>query len=127
VTIADDLALHIALTTEAKSHLGIVAPELRGQLARYLDIGAEPDSLLCAVLDSEELAVIEAGNVPPLAGLFWWLAKHAPRECYGTREKRLAWQKRVWDLICDDAEAEENGVEVRDTERPSAPERDAAE
>jgi hypothetical protein len=117
---------HVALATEAKSHLGIGAPSLRGQLARYLDMGTEPGSLLCSVLDSDDLAVIEAGNVPPLAGLFWWLAKHAPRECYGSKEKRLAWQKRVWDLICDEAEAEENG-EIRDTERPGAPESEAAE
>jgi hypothetical protein len=118
------LDAHVALVTEAKLHLGIVAPSLRGQLARYLDLGQQPDSLLCSVLDSDDFAIVEAEHVP-MTGLFWWLARFAPPECHGTRERRIAWQVRVAAMVAGEDDEVENLV--RDTERPGAPESEAAE
>jgi|1185.fasta_scaffold09525_3 hypothetical protein len=73
--------------TLAKSALTIVSPALRGQLARYLDLGEEPSALVCNAIDGHASTL-----GPESAGLLWWLAHNAPAECWGSREKRLAWQ-----------------------------------
>jgi hypothetical protein len=126
--LTNDQAHHVAIIAEAKDHLGMVAPDWRGELARYLDFGEEPGGLVCAILDNSLRRAISEDYVPELASragdawrLIVWLINHAPPGTHGSREIRLAWQKRVWNIVCDEAEAEENGeTETRDTERPPA-------
>lgn len=116
--LTDDQSAHIALVETAKKHLGMVAPDFRGQLARYLDLGEEPrDPMLIGMLDSSlgDSFYLRAGE---LATVFAWLAHHAPKECWGTRESRLAWQAHVSAIATQ--VADEDGVELRDTERPAA-------
>jgi hypothetical protein len=124
----NDQAHHIAVVAEAKDHLGMVAPDWRGELARYLDFGEEPGGLVCAILDNSLSRAITEDYVPDLAvrardafGLISWLVNHAPPGTHGSRMQRMAWQERVSKLVADQFD-DEVDVEARDTERPGAPE-----
>jgi hypothetical protein len=93
------LAHHYAVVADAKQNLGIVPENLRGGLARYLDLGIEPGRFLCSVLEndlagatlrcSDELVEV---CLMSLASFLW---NYAPSESHGSKEKRLAWQAKV--------------------------------
>jgi hypothetical protein len=108
------LAEHRVVTAKAKDHLGMVLPEYRGQLVRFVDLGEEPSALVCSVIDGHF-------HYPPpaeLTGIALWLAYHAPAECWGSRGRRIAWQVRVAAMVAGEDDDVENLV--RDTERPGA-------
>jgi hypothetical protein len=120
---ADRFALdhHVAVVAEAKDHLTDVAPELRAGLARYLELGLEPGGFLCAVLDNDlSEAVGRCADFAALKPLCLWLDNHAPTDCWGSKEKRLAWQERVSKLLAQPVGDDEPELEPRDTERPPA-------
>lgn len=112
----DEYAHHVAIVAEAKERLGLVASKLRGQLARYLELGEMPGPEVCAALDGIPIEGAE------LAGLFSWLMSYAPRACWGFGNPlpRHVWQERVAKLAEDAmAEAaEREDAEPHDTVRP---------
>lgn len=117
--IPADHAEHRAMVQEAKEHLGKVAPRYRAQLARFLDLGEEPESmLLLAVLDADLVGVaVWTNSAVELGALVLFLRNHAPTACHGSHEKRLAWQARIAELVATEPE-EDVDPETADTDPP---------
>lgn len=116
-------AHHAELVAEAKKQLGKVPGHLRGELARFLDLGEQPRELLCAVLDNELcLTLTLVSDVQALPGLVEWLCTDAPEECWGSYATRVEWQARVAAIASGgDVDEEPEDNEPHDTERPPLP------
>lgn len=91
----------------AKNQLGAIAPTLRGEIVRYLELGQEPGLFLRAVLDNNlRAAVWLCPDVSWLKPLLTFLEWEVPADAAGSREKREAWQAWVEKLWAE-SEAEE--------------------
>lgn len=103
---------HASLVAEAVEHLGMVPAHLAPGLSRYLVFGIEPGGLLCAVIENNlNRAIVRVQGRPDdafdeLRALTRWLYNHAPGQCWGSKEKRLAWQRDVAALVRPEAQAD---------------------
>lgn len=96
-------AQHERLIAEAVKHLGEVPAKHAPALSRYLVFGYEPGGFLCFVLENnlhESVArVLASEGFITLQLLTRWLYNHAPGQCWGSKEKRIAWQRDVAALV----------------------------
>jgi hypothetical protein len=88
---------HAALVSEAREHADMLPRDLRAGLLRYVTNGVRPGHFLCAVLDNDLTeAVGHADSEERLAQLkavVSWLFNYTPSTCWGSKAKRLAWEK----------------------------------
>lgn len=85
-----------------------LAPNLADGLCRYIESGVPTGSFLRAVLENdlrEACWRADATNRLLLWEFVCWLHNHAPRDCWGSREKVDAWLSR-WTAAGNRVEAE---------------------
>lgn len=83
------------LEPDAELHLYMVAEHLHEGLLNYVKHGIEPGQFLQSVIENDlEQAVLRAdgASLITLKGTVLWLSMYAPSPCWGSKEKRLAWQ-----------------------------------
>jgi hypothetical protein len=70
-------------------------PNLSGRaLDRYIALGIEPGAFLSALLCNDLLGALEHGdeyNLSNLPAYGAYLYNHAPRSCYGSKQKVVLW------------------------------------
>lgn len=78
----------------AELALHMVPENLRGGLSRYVWHGIEPGSFLCAVIENDLAEAVgrtsDYASIPPVVR---WLYNWAPSPCWGSKEKRIEWQR----------------------------------
>jgi hypothetical protein len=111
--IPADRVEHRAMVAPAKEKLGLAPPEIRGQLARYLDLGEEPESIFLrrALANNFHGAVITCSNPAALKPLAELLFTQMPAVAWGSPERCLAWQQRVAELVAEEGELERHDTE----------------
>jgi hypothetical protein len=91
------LRVHQALVAEALEHVDMLPRDLRAGLIRYVSQGVTPGHFLCAVLDNDLTEAVGRADSPQrlteLTSVIGWLFNYAPPPCYGSKAKRLAWEK----------------------------------
>jgi hypothetical protein len=91
--------VHQSLVAEALEHADMLPADLRAGLLRYVTSGVRPGHFICAVLDNDLTeAVGHADSEQRLAQLkavVGWLFNFTPSTCWGSKSKRLAWEKRA--------------------------------
>lgn len=96
------LRTHRAVISEALEYADMLPRDLRPGLVRYVTHGVRPGHFLCAVLDNDLSDAVGRADSPSrlldLVSVFEWLFNHAPSTCYGSKAKRLEWEKRVREL-----------------------------
>jgi hypothetical protein len=69
---------------------------LRAGMKRYLELGIQPGHFLTAIIENDfKEAVLRADSdmIHRLAEIIIWFYEWVPMEAYGSKEKRLLWQK----------------------------------
>jgi hypothetical protein len=93
------LRVHEALIKEALEYADMIPRDLRAGLVRYVSQGITPGHFLCAVLDNDLFDAVGRADsrerLLDLVPVIEWLFNHAPSNCYGSKAKRLAWEKRA--------------------------------
>jgi hypothetical protein len=88
-----------SLVAEALEHADMLPRDLRAGLIRYVSQGVTPGHFLCAVLDNDLHEAVGRADTPQrlseLTLVIGWLFNYAPSPCYGSKAKRLAWEKRA--------------------------------
>ena len=75
----------------------LLPPHMHGAMKRYIEQGIEPGSFLVAVLSNdmmEACARADSVNRNFLPDYAMFLYNYAPRGCYGSKEKVIAWVER---------------------------------
>jgi hypothetical protein len=97
-----ELRTHRGVIAEALEHADMLPRDLRAGLVRYVSDGIRPGHFLCAVLDNDLTDAVGRADSPArlleLVPVVSWLFNHAPSTCYGSKAKRLEWEKRVREL-----------------------------
>lgn len=106
-------AQHEKMIAAGVAHLGEVPASLSPALSRYLVFGLEPGAFLCAAIENDLHRAVAysspgfpAESFTDLQLLTRWLYNHAPAVCWGSKEKRLAWQRDVAALVPREAPAD---------------------
>lgn len=90
-------SVHAALVSDARERASMLPSDLRDGLVRYVTSGVRPGHFLCAVLDNDLAeAVGHADSEQRLAQLkavVGWLFNYTLSTCWGSKAKRLAWEK----------------------------------
>lgn len=74
----------------------MIPEHLRAGVERYVDQGIPPGHFLTAVIESDLFEAFGRGDqesINRLHSLVMWFYNYAPSACWGSREKRFAWQK----------------------------------
>lgn len=69
---------------------------LRDAMRRYLNDGYQPGRFLTAVIENKFVTAVcgaDREHYPHLREIAWFIYNEAPGNSWGSKEKRLAWQK----------------------------------
>lgn len=94
------MAERVLLERGGEEKLAELPEHLRGGLLAYVLHGIQPGGFLCAVIENdlcEAVCRADSTSLPALPAAVRWLYQYAPGPCWGSLEKRHAWQRRFVD------------------------------
>lgn len=96
---------HASLISEAKERIEEVPPHLVGGILRYLELGIKPGGFLCSVIENDLQGAVARSTegldeLRPLCQFFY---NFAPSDSWGSKDKRIAWQRDVSALVQGEA------------------------
>jgi hypothetical protein len=74
----------------------LVPEHLREGLRRYVETGGGVGNFLTSMIENDLIEAVLKADENSLAGirdLCIWLYNEAPQQCWGSKQKRLDWQK----------------------------------